>query len=74
MRNADKNVTATEKTLADAKKANNSLVITSESTQAQKDAKAAAEAALQAAQEAYNNALTARDTARTNYLAADSSA
>ena len=74
LRNADKNVTATEKTLADAKKANNSLVITSESTQAQKDAKAAAEAALQAAQEAYNNALTARDTARTNYLAADSSA
>ena len=74
LRNADKNVTVTEKTLADAKKANNSLVITSESTQAQKDAKAATEAALQAAQEAYNNALTARDTARTNYLAADSSA
>ena len=74
LRNADKNVTATEKTLADAKKANNSLVITSESTQAQKDAKAATEAALQAAQEAYNNAFTARDTARTNYLAADSSA
>ena len=74
LRNADKNVTATEKTLADAKKANNSLVITSESTQAQRDAKAATEAALQAAQEAYNNALTARDTARTNYLAADSSA
>ena len=74
LRNADKNVTVTEKTLADAKKANNSLVITSESTQAQKDAKAATEAALQAAQEAYNNALTARDIARTNYLAADSSA
>ena len=74
LRNADKNVVVTEKTLADAKKANNSLVITSESTQAQKDAKAATEAALQAAQEAYNNALTARDTARTNYLAADSSA
>ena len=74
LRNADKNVAVTEKTLADAKKANNSLVITSESTQAQKDAKAATEAALQAAQEAYNNALTARDTARTNYLAADSSA
>ena len=71
---ADKNVTATEKTLADAKKANNSLVITSESTQSQRDAKAATEAALQAAQEAYNNALTARDTARTNYLAADNSA
>ena len=74
LRSADKNVAATEKALADAKKANNSLVITSESTQAQKDAKAATEAALQAAQEAYNNALTARDTARTNYLAADSSA
>ena len=74
LRNADKNVVVTEKTLADAKKANNSLVITSESTQAQKDAKAETEAALQAAQEAYNNALTARDTARTNYLAADSSA
>ncbi len=73
LRNADKNVTATEKTLADAKKANNALVITSESTQAQKDAKAATEAALQAAQEAYNNALTARDTARTNYLAASNS-
>ena len=74
LRSADKNVVATEKALADAKKANNSLVITSESTQAQKDAKAATKAALQAAQEAYNNALTARDTARTNYLAADNSA
>ena len=74
LRTADKNVVATEKALADAKKANNSLVITSESTQAQKDAKAATEAALQVAQEAYNNALTARDTARTNYLAADNSA
>ena len=74
LRSADKNVAATEKALADAKKANNSLVITSESTQAQRDAKAETEAALQAAQEAYNNALTARDTARTNYLAADSSA
>ena len=74
LRSADKNVAATEKALADAKKANNSLVITSESTQAQRDAKAETEAALQAAQEAYNNALTARDTARTNYLAADNSA
>ena len=74
LRTADKKLTTAEKSLADAKKANNSLVITSESTQAQKDAKAATEAALQAAQEAYNNALTARDTARTNYLAADSSA
>ena len=74
LRSADKNVAATEKALADAKKANNSLVITSESTQAQRDAKAETEAALQAAQEAYNDALTARDTARTNYLAADNSA
>ena len=70
---ADKDVTTTEKALADAKKVNNSLVITSESTQAQKDAKAAAEATLQAAQTAYDNALAARDTARTNYLAAANS-
>ena len=70
---ADKDVTTTEKALADAKKANNSLVITSGSTQAQKDAKAAAEAALQAAQTAYDNALAARNTARTNYLAAANS-
>ena len=74
LRTADKTLTTAEKSLADAKKANNALVITSESTQAQRDAKAATEAALQAAQEAYNNALTDRDTARTNYLAADNSA
>ncbi len=69
--NANKAYEIAEKTLADAKKANSAIVLPTDASKAQLDAKEQAEATVRAAQTAYDNAVNARTTARTNYLAAN---
>ena len=67
--NANKAYEIAEKTLADAKKANSAILLPTDATKAQLDAKEQAEATVRAAQTAYDNAVNTRTTARTNYLA-----
>ena len=69
--NANKAYEIAEKTLADAKKANSAILLPTDATKAQLDAKEQAEATVRAAQTAYDNAVNTRTTARTNYLAAN---
>ena len=69
--NANKAYEIAEKTLADAKKANSAILLPTDATKAQLDAKEQAEATVRAAQTVYDNAVNTRTTARTNYLAAN---